>query len=118
MKKRTNGTKRASRAREAIDNDAARELELYIENTYDLVAEPNSVGKNIEANLTRRVSKGTFDAQKSVRLWLYLIDEGAQRYAKEFGSAGGRDWHKMFNKPTREFVAGRFAEEFQREHVK
>lgn len=109
--------KKSTRAREPVDHDAARELELYIENTYELVAADNSIGKNIERNLEKKVRKGTFDLDKSVRLWGYLMEAGAKRYAKEFGD-GERAWSRMFNAPTREYVARRFAEEFQREHVK
>lgn len=104
------------RVREPVDEAAATELELYIENDYDLVGAPNSMGKNIERMLLKKVHKGKFDLLASVRAWMYLMEAGAKKYAKEFGD-GERAWATMFNKPTREKVATRFAREFATEHA-
>lgn len=103
---------RKPRAREPVDEQAARELELYTENEYALVGAENSIGKNIERMLQKKVDKGKFDVLASVRAWMYLIDEAAKRYTKEFGSGS-----PVFNKPTREFVAARFAKEWAQEHA-
>lgn len=60
-----------------------RELELYIDNDGQLYAKRLSILKNV----ARRVVKGTYDATKAPKLWLYLIDAGAKKYVKEFGGA-------------------------------
>lgn len=107
--------KTTKRAKKPADENAARELELYIENDYELVGAERGPGKSIEAMLRRKISRGNFDADKSVRAWEYLIEAGAKKYAKEFGSSE-RDWSKMFDVPTRTFVARRFAEHFASEN--
>lgn len=102
-----------SRRREEPDENAARELSLYIENEYSLVGAPNSQGKSIEKNLLRKMKAGTFDLARSEQAWMYLIETGAKKYAKEFADA--KDWNKIFNKPTRELVAHEFATTFYEE---
>lgn len=104
-----------ARAREEADETAARELSLYIENEYDLIGAPNSQGKAIEKNLLAKIRNGTFDLAKSELAWMYLMETGAKKYAKEMGS-GEREWSRMFNKPTRELVAHEFATTFYDEH--
>lgn len=101
-------------AREEPDVQAARELSLYIENEYDLVGAPNSQGKAIEKNLLRKIKNGSFDLALSEKAWMYLMETGAKKYAKEYASPG--DWSKMFNKPTRELVAHEFAVTFYEEN--
>jgi hypothetical protein len=93
-----------------LDEHAARELELYIENDYPLVGAPNSQGKQIEKNLEQKVKKGTFDFEKSIKLWEYLIEAGAKKYSKEFSI--GSDWAASFSPATRRYVAQRFAQSF------
>ena len=97
-----------------LDENAARELELYIENEYSLIEAPNSQGKAIEKNLLRKIKQGKFDYEKSIDGWMYLIEDGAKKYSKEFST--GTDWHKMFSPATRRFVAERFAQHFAQEH--
>ncbi len=93
-----------------IDETAATELDLYISNTYELVAAPNSIGQSIKKNLERKIAKGTFDPELSVKAWEYLVEAGAKAYAKEFGEA--KDWHTMFSPATRRYVAQGMAKEF------
>jgi hypothetical protein len=104
----------ASRTREAPDEQAARELSLYIENEYDLVGAPNSQGKAIEKNLLKKIKAGTFNLALSEKAWMYLMETGAKKYCKEY--ADSKDWSKVFNKPTRELVAHEFATTFAAEH--
>lgn len=98
-----------------MDENAARELELYIENDYGLVGDERSRGKQIEKMLLTKIERGAFDREKSVRAWEYLIEDGAKKYAQEYAS--GRDWSKMFDKTTRTFVAKRFADQFADDHA-
>ena len=93
----------------AYDEQAATELKLYIDNTSELMG-PRSQGESIRQNLLRKLKKGTFDLEKSVKLWAYLAEAGAKMYAKEF--AEERDWHNIFSVATRNAVAREMAEEF------
>lgn len=101
-------------ARSEPDETAARELSLYIENEYSLVGAPNSQGKAIEKNLLQKIRNGSFELAKSELAWMYLMEEGAKKYAKEFASP--KDWSTMFNKSTRELVAHEFATTFYEEN--
>lgn len=101
-------------ARSEPDETAARELSLFIENDYALVGAPNSRGKAIEKNLLAKIRNGTFSLPLSEKAWMYLMEDGAKKYSKEFSD--GRDWSTMFNKATRELVAHEFATTFYDEH--
>lgn len=89
----------------------ARELQLFCENDGDLYRQQV---QPIEKNLQRKMKKGIYDHEKSKKLWMYLADNCARKYAKEFGD--GRDWHKMFSTADRRDVAGKFADSFKQEH--
>jgi hypothetical protein len=95
-----------------LDEEAASELKLYIDNTAELMG-PGSQGDAIRKNLRRKIAKGTFDLERSVDAWMYLVESGAKRYEREFGTPG--TWHQMFSVPTRRAVARELAEDFQSE---
>lgn len=95
-----------------LDETAADELKLYIDNTSELMG-PRSQGESIRQNLLRKLKRGTFDLDRSVQLWMYLVESGAKLYAKEF--AEPRDWNRMFSVPTRKAVARELAQEFYTE---
>ncbi len=101
-------------SRGQADEVAARELSLYIENEYSLIGAPNSQGKAIEKNLEGHLRRGNFDLKKAEIAYMHLMESGAKKYAKEFASE--RDWHTIFNVPTRELVAHEFATTFVAEH--
>lgn len=93
------------------DETAARELDLYIANTYELVGAPNSIGKSIDANLKRKLAAGRYDAALAPKAWQHLVDEGAKRYEREFGSSS-----PTFNAATRRQVATDFARAWEAEN--
>ncbi len=95
-----------------VDETAARELSLYIENEYALIGAPNSIGKSIDANLRKKVASGRYDAALAPKAWQYLIDEGAKRYTKEFGSES-----PIFSAATRRRVAEEFARAWEAENL-
>lgn len=95
----------------AVDEDAARELDLYIANTYELVGAPNSLGKSISINLQRKLAAGSYDSDLAPKAWQHLVDEGAKRYQKEFGSGS-----PIFNAATRRRVAADFARAWEEEN--
>jgi hypothetical protein len=93
------------RARAPVDKTAADELDLYLENESDLYPKKQA----IIANLQKKKKKGKYDAKKAPKLWLYLVNDAAKKYEKEFGSGGS----KIFNKPTREAVAEELAGRYE-----
>jgi hypothetical protein len=93
-----------------VDSVSARELELYIENNGDLYRQMYTPVVN---NLLRKMKKGTYNPILAEKGWLYLVDEGARRYNKEFGN--GSLSLKLFDVPTRKEVARRFARSFEKE---
>lgn len=97
------------RTNPALDKEAAHELMLYIENEYALVGAANSIGKSIAKNLARKIATGKYDPNQAPAAWLYLVDAGAKRYVKEFGTGSG---FGPFNKPTRDAVALEMGEGF------
>lgn len=90
------------------NGDAATELLLYIENDGDLYRQKFIP---IVKNLQKKLDKGTFDSDKAIKLWMFLIDAGAKKYTKEYGSPGDK-WNDLFNKATRLIVAHGFNESF------
>lgn len=94
-----------------VDEAAATELKLFIDNDGDLY---RSQTQPIHKNLEKKVAKGVFDVKLAAKLFKYLVDNGARKYAKEFASAG--DWNKMFSVATREKVAREMAEEWAQEN--
>lgn len=95
-----------------VDKDAAHELELYIENDAQLY---RSQYTPINKNLATKMARGTYDRSKAVKLFMYLMESGAKKYAREFGGPGD-NWSQMFNVPTRRAAAERFADSFETEY--
>ncbi len=99
-----------SRRRGLGGEHEARELHLYCENDgqlYRQQVEP------IRKNLRKKMEKGIYDREKAKKLWMYLADNCARKYVKEFG--GGMPWHKMFSTADRREVAKEFADNFKLE---
>ncbi len=86
------------------------ELKLYIDNDSGLYHQQT---QPIIKNLQKKLAKGVFDKSKSEKLWMYLVENGAKKYAKEFGGV----WHKMFSMADRKAVARALAESFVEEYV-
>lgn len=86
------------------DIDAVREIELFIENDYQLY---RSQTNPILINLTKKFKKGTFDLNKASKLFRYLIDSGMKKYHKEYGT--GKDWHKLLSTHDRQYLAEQMA---------
>ena len=85
------------------DDSAARELDLYAENTSELYGQ----FKSIIANVKRRIKAGTYDAARAPQIWLYWYDAAAKRYVKEFGG----DVRTMFPRTMRVKLAKERAKE-------
>lgn len=94
------------------DEDAARELELFIDNDAELYRRQT---QPIIKNLATKLAKGVYDGTKAIKLWMYLMDAGAKKYSKEYGD--GKDWNIMFSVATRKEVANRFNQTFLTEYA-
>lgn len=104
--------RRSATHRQPADDHAATELVLYIENTSDLSPDgPHGQGRSVLLNALRKWRKGTYDPTLAVRLFEYLAESGAKRYAKEYGSE--REWSTMFNPATRHEAARQLEESFR-----
>ena len=86
---------------ENIDSDAVNELDTYIMNNEDLYRRRFMP---IISNIRRKLAKNVYDHEKAQTLWMYLVDDAAKEYVKEFGSTQD-DIATMFPKETRQQVA-------------
>lgn len=92
------------RARVRPDDIAARELELYATNDGDLYRQKFIP---IAKNLIRKIKKGQYNHRMGWKAWMYMVDEAAKKYKREFGDT--------FDKPTREKAAKEISYSFMRE---
>lgn len=92
-----------------MDEHAARELELYINNDGSL---DRSQTTPIRKNLVTKRARGEYRHDLAVKLFGYLVEAGAKKYAKEFP---GQPWHKMFSVAARKRVAEALTRAFEGE---
>lgn len=99
--------------RSTVDQDAARELELYIDNDrriYENATVP------IVRNLATKKARGEYRHDLGIKAFENLANFGARNYVREHGSFGGPKWSDMFSVATRRLVAERFADDFVTEY--
>lgn len=87
------------------------ELELYINNDAQLY---RSRLQPIQKNLITKMAQGKFDPKLAIKLFMYVVDEAAKKYVKEF-DAPDAQWNKVFDKKTRIAVATSLAINFKDE---
>jgi hypothetical protein len=93
-------------------SDDATELKIFINNDADLYrAQTTSILKN----LATKKARGVYQHDLAVKLFMYLVDAGAKKYAKEFGGPG-QPWHRMFSVATRKEVAEGMTQAFEADH--
>lgn len=105
-----------------IDEHAARELKLYIDNDGNLY---RSQTTSILKNLAAKKARGEYKHDLAVKLFGYLVESGAKKYAKEFGTLQSQSperrghgvWHVMFDVPTRRAVAEELTKDFEGEYA-
>lgn len=83
------------------------ELKLFIDNDGDLYRQQTAP---IQKNLTKKFVKKTYNHKLAVKLWKYLADAGAKKYAKDFSIAS--DWNTMFSVADRNAVAQELADDW------
>ena len=93
---------------ESSDEHAETELKLYIQNDRDLYRQQIVP---IIKNVQRKMKSGKYEHAKAPKLWMYLVDNGAKKYVKEFGGDIKRD----FPKDLRLSIANEFATEYKAE---
>ena len=87
--------------KENIDSNAVNELDSYIMNNEDLYRRRFMP---IISNIKRKIKRNVYDHEKAQKLWMYLVDDAAKEYVKEYGSTQD-DVANMFPKETRQQVA-------------
>lgn len=93
--------------REVPEKQAVRELELFIPNDFQLY---KGQFIPIVKNLERKKEKGTFDRDKARLAFLNLVNNGARKYTKEFGSG-----NNIFTKADKLKVASSLLEDYELE---
>ncbi len=86
--------------------DTSRELAIYAVNNGDLYRRRT---QPIINNLARKIAKGVYQDDLALKLWFWLANDAAQRYAREFGSAGDK-WFRMFTVADRREAAAELAD--------
>lgn len=82
-----------------MDDTAARELALYIENDEFLYF--NYIVPYIKC-LHKKHIKGTYEPEKALPGWERIATEGAKKYERDFLNVR---YYRVFNKTTREEAA-------------
>lgn len=95
-----------------IDATAARELKLFIVNDADLHRQQYV---SILKNLATKKARGVYKHDLAVKLFGYLVQAGAKKYADTFEPTM-RVWHQMFDAPTRRAVAEELTDAFEAEY--
>lgn len=82
-----------------VDEIAVKELELYIENDYELYKQ--CIVTYIQC-LHKKREKGTYDPEKALPGWERIATEGAKKYERDFLDVR---YYYVFNRATREEAA-------------
>jgi len=91
-----------------IDEHAATDLEQYIASDADLYRQQY---QPILKNLATKKVRSQYKHDLAVKLFGYLVESGAKKYAKESGGT----WHQLFDVPTRKRVAEELTKSFEGE---
>ena len=83
--------------------DEATELKLFIDNDANLYRQRLVP---IVKNIQKKMKSGKYDHNKAPKLWKYLVDDGAKKYAKEFPGV-------KFDRKVKDHVAQEFADEYR-----
>ena len=78
-----------------------RELVLFATN--DSLTYHNSTIPALE-NLRKKIARNVYDESKAQKMWEYVAEYAARRYAKEFASHGTK-WFEVFNAACRRAAA-------------
>tara|TARA_R110000744_G_scaffold217819_2_gene336525 strand:+ start:1332 stop:1670 length:339 start_codon:yes stop_codon:yes gene_type:complete len=87
-------------------SDEMRELKLYIDNDSNIYRQRYMP---ILKNLSKKKKKGNYQKGLASKAFLYLVDDGAKRYTREYGG-NVRD---VFPKRQRQMLAKDYVDEFE-----
>lgn len=90
----------------------AQELKLFTENDGDIYRQQTT---SILKNLATKAAKGIYKHEGGAKLFMYLTETGARKYAREFGG-NEAGWHEIFPIAIRRLVADEWATEFETEY--
>ena len=90
----------------AVDETMYTELDLYIEHESSLYPRK----KNIIENLRRKMEVGRYRDADAKKLWRVLIDEGAEKYGREFHE----DIRSIFPQDLRDKLVDDFKEHYEK----
>ena len=90
----------------AIDHASAVEIQLYIDNTSQMLPSFEAVIKNLH----KKIKSGKYNPEKAVLLWMHLVKKALQMYQKEFGSPGD-NLNTLANVDTRKYIARQLAKD-------
>jgi hypothetical protein len=99
--------------RDHVDMDAARDLELTIDNDSALYRQKQSIIENLQ----RKVAKGKYSPAMAPKLWLYWVEAGVRKYAKDHMGGNTAEALRRFSPATRRHVATEFAREAERHTI-
>jgi len=91
------------------ERDQLEELEDFADSQWSLYL---SREIPIQKNLQRKIDKGIFDFDKSVKLWRYWADDANQRYKKALESYHPLSGKKPFSTNVRHYLAFKKAYQF------
>lgn len=87
----------------------AQQLQFFLDNDQTLYRQQ---GVPILKNLALKKAKGIYEHDKAVKLYMYYMESGAKKYAKD---NGGGAWNILFPRADREQAATAFAKNFETE---
>jgi hypothetical protein len=95
------------------DNDriAADDLVLFIDNDGEMYRQQYTP---IVKNLMTKRARGEYDPGRAIDAFMYLVESGAKKYAREHGDAR-TPWHVLFSVATRRAAAELLARSFETE---
>lgn len=93
-----------------LDEVAAHELEIYIDNDSRFSPEGDGLGRIVAEGLQKKMDRGRYNHALAPKAWRYVTDAAAKAYAKEFAYAG--DERQSFVPATRKAVAQAIADDF------
>jgi len=89
-----------------VDEDAVRELKIYIDHNADLYSQNV---EPIQRNLSRKWDKGIYDHELAQKLFYYLAVNGAKQYGQEHSNGDGL---RIFSPDVRRAVAKELADDW------
>jgi hypothetical protein len=93
-----------------IDQHAADELELYLENDEPLYLQCQAV----QLNMLRKQNRGTYNSERALIGFCHVANSAAQKYKREFGSSS-RSSYGDFDTATRHAVARSLRDSFEQQ---